>query len=62
MLDRLDNYDWEQAFTYSSDFTREDVVEIIGIDNGENDSSNWIGVFKLANGKYGFLSAGCEVI
>lgn len=41
-------------------FTREDVAEILGLSEGENDGPNWLGLFKLRDGRYAFLSAGCD--
>lgn len=72
MLERLDDWDWEQAFTYAdptpvlgeqinaSAFAREDVMEIIAIDDGENDGPSWIGVFRLQDGRFAYLEAGCD--
>lgn len=28
--------------------------------DGENDEANWLAIFKLADGRYAFLSAGCD--
>jgi hypothetical protein len=41
-------------------FDREDVEEIVAMDEGENDGSNWIGVFKLKDGRYATIDAGCD--
>ena len=41
-------------------FNRESVVEIVGLSEGENDSADWIGVFRLADGRYACLEAGCD--
>lgn len=41
-------------------FTRDDVVEITAMVEGENDGPSWIGVFKLANGRYAFAEGGCD--
>jgi hypothetical protein len=72
MLERLDNYDWEEAFAYANPqptagytgridrFVREDVAEIIAIDDGENEGRDWVGVFHLKDGRFAFLSAGCD--
>ena len=71
---RIDTCDWREAFTYAcnpdeappgsdvdrSDFTRDDVSRILYIEEGENDGNNWIGVFKLRDRRYAFLSAGCD--
>lgn len=41
-------------------FTREDVSTVIALEPGENDGPSWIGVFRLADGRFAFLSAGCD--
>lgn len=46
----------------ASGFTREDVAEIIAMSPGENDGPNWIGFFRLRDGRFAFLSAGCDYI
>lgn len=58
--ERLDTYDWEQAFYYADGFTRQEVDEIIHIDEGENDSYDWILLARLNNGSFAGLSAGCD--
>lgn len=73
MFDRLDDYAWEEAFRFANEnigsagalcdvsaFGREDVVEIIAIEDGENDGASWIGVFRLADGRFAFVDAGCD--
>ena len=59
MFAELDSYDWQEAFGFA-DFDREDVVEIIAIDEGQNDEAPWVGIFKLSSGRFGFLKAGCD--
>lgn len=39
---------------------RADVAEIIAAVNGENDGAEWIGVFKLKDGRYLVASGGCD--
>ena len=41
-------------------FTREDVVEVLAIDDGENDEADWVGMFALADGRYAYVEAGCD--
>jgi hypothetical protein len=73
MPERLNNYDWEEAFGYAgkpdpipgfdgsaASFAREDVVAIHAIDDGANDGDEWIGVFELADGRFACLRAGCD--
>lgn len=43
-----------------SGFTRDDVVEIIAMSDGDNDGPDWIGFFRLRDGRYAFVSAGCD--
>jgi len=73
MLEKLNDYDWEEVFKYANptavlveekintdEFTREDVSEIIAIEDGCNDEEEWVGVFKLKDGRYVSLRAGCD--
>jgi hypothetical protein len=86
MLERLNDYNWKEAFgaagkdlytelgrqgckpvvvqfakpVSTEPFDREDVAEIIAIDDGENDGPNWIGVFRLKDGRYALIDAGCD--
>ena len=72
MLEPLANYDWEEVFKYSSPqvvmggncpgtpFAREDVAEIIALVNGENDGDPWIALFRLKDGRYAYIEAGCD--
>lgn len=41
-------------------FQRVDVAEVIATSDGENDGANWVGVFRLKDGRFAFLSAGCD--
>lgn len=53
--------DWYEAFAYAPEgIDREDVSEVIACYDGCSDEENWIGVFKLKNGSYLYLSAGCD--
>ena len=74
MLKELDDYDWEEVFKYATptrivgapdtlstaSFDREDVKQIIGMANGENDYESWLGVFELNDGRFVSISAGCD--
>lgn len=75
MLKELDSYDWEEAFKYASKpeivpgweapypvrgFSREDVVEILGLKSGENEGPSWILACRLADGRFAFLTAHCD--
>ncbi len=37
-----------------------DVVEIIAAVNGENDEYSWVGVFRLADGRYCVAEGSCD--
>lgn len=41
-------------------FDRENVVEILAIHDGENDADDWVGIFRLDDGRFAVLSAGCD--
>ena len=68
-----ESYDWQEAFKYAeggeptegyagslAGFTFDDVAEVIACDDGENDGPDWIAVFRLHDGRFAFLSAGCD--
>lgn len=40
--------------------TRADVVEILAIRDGEPDAIDWLGVFRLRDGRYLFAQGGCD--
>lgn len=70
------DYNWQEAFTVCArkpvspclpgmaiDLTHPDiehVCEIIALDNGQNDESDWVGVFKLLDGRFLSISAWCD--
>lgn len=41
-------------------FTREDVAIILAMEAGENDGANWVCAGQLRDGRWFFLSAGCD--
>jgi hypothetical protein len=41
-------------------FDREDVEETIAMVDGEADGANWIFVGKLKDGRYAYVTAGCD--
>jgi hypothetical protein len=41
-------------------FTRADVARIIAISDGVNDECDWIGLFELRDGRFGFVRGGCD--
>ena len=61
------SYDWQCAFSEAIYHEyRRDTVEIENIKrivcavDGENDESNWVGVFEMNDGRYLSISAGCD--
>jgi len=40
--------------------TREAVAEIVAMEDGENDGPNWVGVFRLKDGRFVAISSGCD--
>lgn len=40
--------------------SRKDVKRIIAMEEGENNGETWVGVFKLKDGRYLFVEAGCD--
>ena len=75
MIKELDGYDWEKAFDEAvkviepapptsqvslGPYTRDDVVHVVAMVDGENDGDEWIGVFQLADGRWICVEAGCD--
>lgn len=73
MLKELEDYNWASAFQEANPpmlvinakcsntyFDREDVEHIIAMEDGVADEIDWIGIFKLKDGRFMFLSAGCD--
>lgn len=68
-----DDYDWANAFVYAGaansvgepsvapgGFSFDDISEIIASDEGANDGPSWIIAVLLKDGRFGFLTAGCD--
>lgn len=74
MLEILNDYDWDEVFKYATPawvpeskasgvaapFTRDDVAEVIGKDEGENDGAEWIMAGRLNDERWFFIAAGCD--
>jgi hypothetical protein len=41
-------------------FQRFDVAEVLATSDGENDGLDWVGVFRLKDGRFAYLEAGCD--
>ena len=54
-----DEYDTTEVMKYAS-FTLEDIEEVYGSQAGDNDGPSWIAYGKLKNGKYFYVTAGCD--
>lgn len=67
------DYDWAEAFGVSmppqptagyagslAPFTRDDVAEVLAVSEGENDERNWLGAFRLADGRFAYVTAWCD--
>jgi len=68
------DYDWQQAFmiaAYPEKGLPEDkvstrgchiadVVEVLGTRDGENEGDRWLGAFKLNDGRFLYVEAGCD--
>lgn len=53
--------DWEEVWNYApKNVSMNDVERIIATDDGMNDGDDWIGIFKLMDGRYLHLWAGCD--
>lgn len=44
----------------SAEFTRDDVKLLIACDAGDRDGPDWIALMLLKDGRFAFLSAGCD--
>lgn len=71
----LEGYDWDEALKYANGkttscvlgcsipidgFVRADIAYVVRADEGENDGPHWIAVMRLRDGRWAFLSAGCD--
>jgi hypothetical protein len=57
----LASSDWEEAWKYApQDVAREDVAAVIASVEGQNDEDSWVGVFRLRDGRYLYLTAWCD--
>ena len=54
-----EDYDWQEAINFAP-FSINDIEEILYYFEGENDGDSWMGVFKLNNGKFGYVDAWCD--
>lgn len=72
-LDEMnDSYDWQEVFKYADPsgvpgfqgsldgFTRDDVAEVLGSVEGENDGDSWVGVFRLKDDRFAVIRANCD--
>ena len=55
-----DDYDWKEVFNYANGYTREDVAYIVARYDGYNDGDNWEMVGALKDGRWFYLTAGCD--
>ncbi len=46
--------------TPTTPFGRQDVAEVVALSPGENDGKNWLCLGRLRDGRWFFLSAGCD--
>lgn len=74
MLPQIDTYDWKEAFRAASGpdsakpgssvpltgFGVEDVASVFASSEGCNDEANWLIAGKLKDGRFFYLSAGCD--
>lgn len=63
IIDLIRDRDWHHAFTAAHTYMgvdRDDVVEVLGISEGEHDEADWVGIFRLKDGRILYVSAGCD--
>ena len=51
--------DWQEAMKYAV-FKFTDVSQVISAEEGEPDGRDWELIVKLHDGRFGWLSAGCD--
>ena len=56
--DNFTDYDFMEFINYAS-FPPEDIEETIAQSEGNPDGPSWLGVYKLHDGRYGYVCAGC---
>jgi hypothetical protein len=69
------NYDWQEAFACAmrdelravpgyagsvEPFSVADVAEILALSEGVADEEDWLGAFRLSDGRFVFVSAWCD--
>ena len=71
--ERIRGSDWDYAFgccgtavsvalgstVNTTPFGRDEVADVIACADGDPDGPDWIGVFRLKDGRFTFISAGC---
>jgi hypothetical protein len=55
----FDDYDWKEFIGYA-EFDEVDIMNTLAQAEGYNEGPEWLGIYLLKNGKYGFVSAGCD--
>ena len=48
------------GFTGAAAWALDDVEEVVAADAGENDERDWVAVLRLTDGRFVFMSAGCD--
>lgn len=54
------DYDWREAFEYADGFAMDDIQTIANLAEGQHDGDDWVIYGQLKNGKWFYLSAGCD--
>lgn len=52
--------DWGCIFRRYASFTFDEVDEVLASAEGGNAGPNWVAVFRLKDGRFAYLTAGCE--
>lgn len=74
VMDLRASDDWRHAFAEANccfsgvsgyggslaSFSTDDVARVVAREDGEADARAWIGVFELNDGRFVFVSAGCD--
>ncbi len=54
-----EDYNWSCAMKHAK-FHADDIDTILKYSEGENETKSWLLLVLLKNGRFGFLTAGCD--
>lgn len=73
LAEMRDDYDWQEAFGFAGKisvvlgetvgadgFGLDDIDAVLAADAGANDEARWVAIFRLRDGRFAYLTAGCD--